>query len=55
MLRVRDTLGFDLLEGPRIERFILDVEAGEFAAGGGEGGEIGAKGMRGNSRLRLAA
>jgi hypothetical protein len=41
MLRVRDAFGFDLLEGPRRQRYILDVEAGEFAAGVGEGGEIG--------------
>ncbi len=32
------------LERPRFERFVLDVEAGQFAPGGGEGGEIGSEG-----------
>jgi hypothetical protein len=42
-------------ERPRLQGFVRDVQAGQFAPGGGEGGEIRREGTRGSSRLRLSA
>lgn len=47
-------LSFDPVELPGFERFVVEVQLGEFFAGGGEGLEVGASGMRGSSRLRLS-
>ena len=54
-LGVGDAFGLDVFERPGFERFVVDVQAGEFAAGVGEGAEVGSEGDAGSSRLRLAA
>jgi hypothetical protein len=46
---------FDLFEGVFGLVFVVDVEFHEALACGGEGVKIGWEGMRGSSRLRLAA
>jgi hypothetical protein len=46
-LREWNVFSLDVLKRPRLERFVLNVKAGELAAGARKGGEIGGEGNAG--------